>query len=43
MNPAEGTVYAGLYSQDGEIRGSGFGGGFTAPVTQTLLDGLSGS
>ena len=43
LNPTEGTFYAGLYSQDGEIRGTGFGSGFTAPVSQTLIDGLTGS
>ncbi len=43
MNPAEGEFFAGLYSQDGEIRGSGFGGGFTAPVSETLMEALSGS
>lgn len=42
MEPSEGTFYAGLYSQDGEIRGSAFTR-FTAPVSQTLIDGLSGS
>lgn len=42
MNPAEGEFYAGLHSQDGEIRGSAFTT-FTASVSQTLIDGLSGS
>ena len=42
MDPTEGTFYAGLYSQDGEIRGSAFTK-FTASVSQTLIDGLSGS
>ncbi len=42
MNPAEGEFYAGLHTQDGEIRGSAFTT-FTASVSQTLIDGLSGS
>ena len=42
MEPAEGTFYARLYLQDGEIRATGFKN-LTAPVSQTLIDALSGS
>ena len=41
MEPADGTFYAGLYTQDGEIRGTLQN--FTAPVSQILIDALTGS